>query len=317
MNALRGSIGRRGLLAGLGSVAVTAACAQAPQPVAVRWSSGTAQPALVAPAGAVDCHHHIYDQSYPINAASALRPPDATVADYRQLQQRLRLHRHVVVQPSTYGTNNQGIMDALAAFGDEARGIAVCDTSVTDAELDRMDKAGVRGLRFITSIPGGVPIDMLEPLSARVAELGWHVQLVMAGDEIAARREMLARLRSPVVFDHMGHIPQPQGVDHPGFAVIRAMLERGRTWVKLSGAYIDSKVGPPGYADIAPLAQALVAHAPERLVWGSDWPHPTKPVNDKPDDAALFDLLSVWAPDERVRHAILVGNPATLYGFPV
>lgn len=317
MSGARTGIDRRSVLVGLSAVAVTAARAQTPQAVTVPWSSGTAQPALVAPAGAVDCHHHIYDKSYPINAASALRPPDATVADYRLLQQRLRLRRHVVVQPSTYGTNNQGIMDALAAFGDEARGVAVCDTSVTDAELDRMDKVGVRGLRFITSIPGGVPIDMLEPLSARVAELGWHVQLVMAGDEIASRKEMLGRLRSPVVFDHMGHIPQPQGVDHPGFAVIRAMLEHGRTWVKLSGAYIDSKAGPPGYADIVPLAQALVAQAPERLVWGSDWPHPTMPANNKPDDAALFDLLSVWVPDERVRHAILVDNPAKLYGFPV
>ena len=178
-----------------------------------------------------------------------------------------------------------------------------------------MNKAGVRGLRFITSIPGGVPIDMLEPLSARVNELGWHVQLVMAGDEIAARHDLLARLRSPVVFDHMGHIPQPAGIDHPGFAVLLRMLDGGRTWVKLSGAYIDSKDGPPGYADIVPLAQSLVRHAPERLVWGSDWPHPTMPADNKPDDAALFDLLGVWSPDAAVRDRILVANPASLYGF--
>lgn len=305
---------RRGLLAAA-AVGIAGRAGAQGVPGAVPWSAGIEAPRLVAPPGAVDCHHHIYGSSYPINAAAALRPPDATVADYRLLQRRLGLHRHVVVQPSTYGTNNQGVLDALAAFGEEARGIAVCDTSVTDAELARMDRAGIRGLRFIASLPGGVPTDMMEPLSARVSELGWHVQIVMGGDEIAARRDLLARLRSPVVFDHMGHIPQPQGVDHPAFAVIRTMLDRGRTWVKLSGAYIDSKVGPPGYDDVAPLARALVAAAPERILWGSDWPHPTMPADNKPDDAILLDLLQVWVPDERLRHAILVGNPAACYGF--
>ena len=306
---------RRALLMGSGALLASTAARAQGQAGPVPWSSGTEPPTLVAPPGAVDCHHHIYDASWPINARSALRPPDATVADYRLLQRRLGLQRHVVVQPSTYGTDNQGLLQALAAFGPEARGIAVCDTSVTDAQLETMNKAGVRGLRFITSIPGGVPIEMLEPLSARVNELGWHVQLVMTGNEIAARQDLLARLRSPVVFDHMGHIPQPAGIDHPGFAVLLHMLESGRTWVKLSGAYIDSKAGPPGYADVAPLAQSLVQHAPERLVWGSDWPHPTMPATNKPDDAVLFDLLSVWAPDAAVRGRILVSNPVKLYGF--
>ena len=306
---------RRAVLAGAGALLAAGDARAQGQPGAVPWSTGTEPPTLVAPAGAVDCHHHVYAASWPINARSALRPPDATVADYRLLQRRLGLHRHVVVQPSTYGTDNTGLLQALPAFGPEARGIAVCDTSVTDAQLAAMAKAGVRGLRFITSIPGGVPIEMLEPLSARVNELGWHVQLVMAGDEIAARRDLLMRLPSPVVFDHMGHIPQPAGIHHPGFAVLLHMLAGGRTWVKLSGAYIDTKVGPPGYGDVAPLAQSLVQHAPDRLVWGSDWPHPTMPADDKPDDAVLFDLLSVWAPDPAVRERILVANPAKLYGF--
>lgn len=305
-----------GAASAVGGVTLGAGVAQAQNTgQAVPWSAGTERPTLVVPKLAADCHHHVYDSKYPINARSALRPPDATVADYRLLQQRLGLTRHVVVQPSTYGTDNTGVLEALAAFGPNARGIAVCDTSVTDAQLAAMDKAGVRGLRFITSIPGGVPIEMLEPLSSRVNELGWHVQLVMGGDEIAQRQTLLARLRSPVVFDHMGHIPQPAGTSHPGFGVILTMLDKGRAWVKLSGAYIDSRTGPPGYADVGPLARALVRHAPERLVWGSDWPHPTIPVNDKPDDAMLFDLLAAWAPEVAIRDQILVTNPERLYGF--
>ena len=155
---------------------------------------------------------------------------------------------------------------------------------------------------------------MVEPLSARVADLGWHVQFNVEGEQIVEWSPMLRRLPSSIVFDHMGHAPLPAGTTHPSHRVIRDLIDRGRTWVKLSGAYSNTRVGPP-YPDATEIARAFVTAAPERAVWGSDWPHPTEPIDRKPNDAALFDLLSEWAPDERIRHAILVENPAALYGF--
>jgi predicted TIM-barrel fold metal-dependent hydrolase len=156
---------------------------------------------------------------------------------------------------------------------------------------------------------------MLEPLSKRVNDLGWHIQINAPAAKIMEIMPILeARVSSPIVFDHLAHIPQPDGVNHPLYARVRALLDKGRTWVKLSGAYGDTKVGPPTYADSSVVARAYVKAAPERLVWGSDWPHPTE--KDKwPDDAVLFDLLADWAPDEKVRHRILVENPAALYDF--
>ena len=155
---------------------------------------------------------------------------------------------------------------------------------------------------------------MLETLARRVNDLGWHVQILMLGDHIAANESVLQRLPAPLVVDHLGRIPQPAGVNHPGFATLRRLLDKGRTWVKLSEPYEDTKVGPPTYSDTSSLARAFVKAAPERMLWGSDWPHPTQ--KDKPDDALLFDLLADSTPDESTRRRILVDNPQALYGFP-
>jgi predicted TIM-barrel fold metal-dependent hydrolase len=154
---------------------------------------------------------------------------------------------------------------------------------------------------------------MIAPLAKRVVPLGWHLQINAPADKILEILPILERVPTPLVFDHLAHIPEPDGVNHPLFGKIRALLDKGETWVKLSGAYIDTKVGAPTYQDSSAVARAYVKAAPERLVWGSDWPHPTE--QQKPDDAVLFDLLSDWAPDEAVRHRILVENPASLYGF--
>ena len=155
---------------------------------------------------------------------------------------------------------------------------------------------------------------MIEPLARRIADRGWHVQLNMEADQIAEHADMLKRLPAPIVFDHLGKLPPEQGIRHAAYGVIRGMLDQGKAWLKLSGAYLNTLVGPPAYPDATAMAQAYVTAAPERLVWGSDWPHPT-PVKP-PDDAILFDLLLSWAPDERVRQRILVDNPQKLYGFP-
>jgi D-galactarolactone isomerase len=282
---------------------------------AVPNSAGDQPPRLAAPANACDCHMHIYDAArfLPLRPAARVQT-QASVAQYRLLQRRLGTSRTVIVTPAVYETDNRVTLDAIAQLGG-ARGVAVVHPTVTDAELKRLAEGGIRGIRFTQFDPATAvtTIDMIEPLARRVSDLGWHVQIHMRGDQIAAAVDLWPRLPSTIVFDHMGRLPQPAGIDHPAFAIIRRLIDQGRAWVKISGAYLDTKVGAPNYADATKVAQAFVKAAPERVVWGSDWPHPTE--TDKPDDAVLFDLLADWAPDTAARRRILVTNPETLYGF--
>ncbi len=283
----------------------------------VKWSAGTAAPKLKAPPNATDCHHHVYDAKYPVDPKATLRPTDASVDDYRALQKRIGTTRNVLVQPSTYGTDNRCHLDALAAFGPTARMVAVVNDSVSTEELKRMHALGVRGIRFNLAQAGATTPEMMEPLSRRINDLGWHIQINAPAAKILEVMPILERVPSPIVFDHLAHIPQPEGITHPLYTKVRALMDKGRTWVKLSGAYADTKVGPPTYADSSAVARAYAKAAPERCVWGSDWPHPSEQAKQQlPDDGVLFDLLSDWVPDEKVRHRILVENPATLYDYP-
>jgi predicted TIM-barrel fold metal-dependent hydrolase len=284
-----------------------------PQTGAVPWSAGTELPGTKTPAGATDCHHHIYDLRFPVDPYSTLRPGDATVQDYRLLQQRLGITRHVVVQPSTYGFDNRCMLDALKQFGLlYARGIAAVSPDVTDNELKRLDATGVRGIRFNLGKASATSVDMVKPLAHRIAALGWHVQINTGAEQIAAAADVWKNLPCTIVFDHLAHVREPAD-DSPGFVVVSELLQSGRAWVKLSGAYIDSKLSPPSYSDRTAIARAYVRLAPERLVWGTDWPHPT--AKKLPDDAQLLDLLAEWIPDVKMRNRVLVDNPATLYGF--
>lgn len=286
---------------------------QAAAQTQVPFSAGTEPARTAAPANACDCHIHVFDKRFPMAPGDTRVVPDASVADYRLLQRRLGTSRVVLIQPSTYGLDNACMLAAIAELGASARGVAVVDDKVSDAELKRLDAAGVRGIRFNIARAGATTVEMIEPLSKRVNELGWHVQIHMSGDRIAEIESLLNRLPSPIVFDHLGRIPQPDGASHPAFKVIAGLMDKGRTWVKFSGAYMDTKVGAPGYDDAGTLAQRFIDVAPERIVWGSDWPHPS--AEAKPNDAMLFDLLGRWVPDAERRRAILVTNPAKLYGF--
>ncbi len=273
------------------------------------------RPRLKAPPGACDTHMHIYEDRFPAAPTALLKPPPATVAEYRKLQQRLGLTRTVIVQPSTYGTDNRCTLAAIAALGDGARGVAVVDTSVTDEELARLTKAGIRGIRFLMLKGGALPWDILETMAARVHRFGWHVQLQLDGRELPDREALLRRLPGTLVVDHVGKFFEPVPVDHPAFRVLTRLVEGGRTWVKLSAPYEVSKKGPPNYDDVGALAKALVKLAPERMVWASNWPHPSVSKDEAPDDAVLLDVLLDWAPDDATRRRILVDNPAELYGF--
>jgi D-galactarolactone isomerase len=281
------------------------------------WSAGSTSATLVLPPGAVDCHHHIYDSRYPADARATLRPADATVDDYRLLQARLGTTRSVVVQPSTYGTDNRCLVDALERFGTHARGIAVVDSTVDRAELERLHAAGVRGVRFNLSRPAGAPVEDMEVLARAIAPLGWHMQIHALADELLPVLERLQALPVPVVIDHLSRLPQPRGTDHPVYAALRRRVDLGNTWIKLSGVYHDSVTGAPDYADAAQVFRAWAQAAPERVLWGTDWPHVASMAGEKPmpDDARMLDLVGDWVPDAQHRQRILVDNPVTFYGF--
>ena len=282
----------------------------------VKWSSGTESPRTKVPPDATDCHHHIYDSRYPVDPKAVLRPPDATVADYRMLQKRLGTTRNVIVQPSTYGVDNRLLLEALGQFGlATARGVAVVNPSVTDAELKQLHTAGVRSIRFNLAQSGATILDNVAPLSRRVSALGWNIQVNASADQIADASGIWERVPCPIVYDHLGHLPEPPGIRHPAFGVICKLLQRGKAWVKLSGFYADTKVGPQSYADRVAVAKAYVKEAPERLVWGSDWPHPTEKEDEKPNDAILLDLMAECVPNETMRNRIFGDNAAKLYGF--
>lgn len=284
---------------------------------AVPNSSGLESPRLEAPPNACDCHMHIYDPArFRMAPSPRVAPTDAAVPQYRLLQKRIGTTRVVIVTPRNYATLNDVTLDAISQLGGSARGVAVLHPTVTAAELKQLHDRGVRGIRFSLTDPATavVRLEMVEPLAKRVADLGWHVQFNVDGQQIVEWADLLRRLPTQLVFDHMGHPPLPAGIKHPSHAIIRGLIDRDRAWVKLSGAYSNTRVGPP-YPDATRIAQAFVKAAPERLVWGSDWPHPSEPPDRKPNDALLFDLLSEWAPDEATRHRILVDNPVALYGF--
>ena len=316
-----GSIKRRTFLAGAALAAVAAAVRTSNAQHAVPNSAGIEAPKLKAPANACDCHMHIYDGERfpPARPGSQSRmQSNASAKDYRMLQQRNGTTRTVIVTPAAYVTDNRVTLDGIQQLGAaQTRGVAVLHPTVTDAELKTLADRGVRGIRFTVFDPrsAAVSIDMIEPLAKRVADLNWHVQIHMRGDQIVENGDLLQRLPTQVVFDHLGRLPQPTPLDHAAFKIIRTMLDKGRSWVKLSGAYMDTKVGAPTYADKLAVAQAYIKAAPERVVWGSDWPHPTEKADDKPNDATLFDLLAEWAPDAAQRQRILVTNPEALYGF--
>ena len=285
--------------------------------LAAPFSAGRGRTDVEVPAGACDCHVHLYDARYPAAPQARLRPPDASAADYRQLQQRTGTERVVFVTPSTYGCDNRALHDALAAFGPAARGVAVIDpTTVSDEALHALHAHGVRGIRLNLSL--GVANDPadLAPLARRIAPLGWHLQLLVPAALLEALAPQLEALPVPLVFDHFGRIAPSMAGRHGAHALIVRLLRAGRAWVKLSGGYIVSE-RPAPHDDLAPLARSYIEAAPERVLWGSDWPHASASAGHQPmpDDAQQMNQLARWAGSAAALRRILVDNPAVLYGF--
>lgn len=269
------------------------------------------------PQGTCDCHVHINDPRFAYVAGADLHPAPATVEDYRALQRSLGLSRVVVVQPSSYGIDNRCLVAALGELGANARGVAVVDRQVSEAELQTLHQAGVRGIRFNLLRPSPVDASDLEPLAERIAPLGWHLQLHAGPDQIAALQDRLLHLAVPVVFDHFGRIPPAMGERHPAFHTLCTLLDAGRAWVKLSGNELDGGAEAPAYAAHGTLARALLARAPHFMVWGTNWPHPASPQSGegKVDDRTLLEWIAAVVPDEALLLEVLVSNPARLYGF--
>jgi predicted TIM-barrel fold metal-dependent hydrolase len=283
------------------------------------------------PAGACDCHTHIHGDptTFPFFAGRVYTPEVALPEAMATLHRALGIQRVVIVTPSVYGTDNSATLYGMKPRGADARGVAVIDDRTPESELDAMDRAGVRGIRLNLGTVGtndpAVGGRLLQAAAARARNRDWHVQIYTTLAMIAAIKDLVAASPVPVVFDHFGGARADRGPGQPGFADLLELVRSGKAYVKVSGAYRASALAPD-YPDVVPLAQALIAANPERIVWGTDWPHPDavtrpgrKPTDVNPplpiDDTRLLNQLRVWAPDPTVRRRILVDNPAELYGF--
>lgn len=277
-------------------------------------STGYRRPRLVVPSNACDTHVHFFDRRFPeATTATKATPPDVWIDDYRAVQDRLGTRRVVVVQPTTYGLDNSCQVEGVAGLGKDARLVVVVDETATDAELNRLKDHGACGTRFFMLSGGAVPWTALAPVAARIAPLGWHIELQMNGRDLPGRLALLRSLPVPVVIDHIGRFMDPVGIDDPSFITLLKLMETGRFWVKLSAPYVNSRSGAPRFDDVGTLARELVRRFPERMVWASNWPHPGQA--NHPDEADLLDLLLDWVDSAETRHRILVDNPADLYGF--
>jgi len=286
--------------------AVTAAPCLPPRPVAHAVS-------FDVPAGAWDTHIHAIGAvgRFPLAQDRSYTPAFVPIDNYVALMDELGLAHAALVQPSIYGTDNRALVDALARHPSRFRGVAVVARDATDRELATLHAAGVRGIRANLLNRGGISLDDAHALAQRFAAFGWHLQLQVDVSTFD-RFDDVASLPVEVVVDHLGYMPPEKGPDEPGFRRLLRLVESGRCWVKLSAAYRLTPWRSRGYGAVAPLARALIAANPSRMLWGSDWPH-TDLREDMPDDGELLDLLATWAADEDVRNDILVRNPKSLY----
>jgi predicted TIM-barrel fold metal-dependent hydrolase len=283
------------------------------------------------PTGACDCHTHIHGnpEKFPFFSGRVYTPEIALPEEMAALHKALHIQRVVIVTPSVYGTDNSATLYGMTARGADARGVAVIDDKTPESELDALGQAGVRGVRLNLGTAGisdpSIGRQQFQTAAERMKSRNWHVQIFTTLAMISALKDLVAASPVPVVFDHFGGAQAALGPQQPGFAELVELVRSGKAYVKVSGAYRAAKLAPD-YADVVPLAKALIAANPDRVVWGTDWPHPSgvtppgrKPTDVTPllqiDDGRLLNQLAVWAPDPAIRKKILVNNPARLYAF--
>jgi predicted TIM-barrel fold metal-dependent hydrolase len=273
-------------------------------------------PKFRCPPGTCDSHIHLFGpaDTFPFPPDAPYHARDALPETNIALQEKLGVSRAVIVSAGAYRRNYGVLADALARFPGRFRGIALPPEDMSAAEFERLTHLGVRGMRFMSAGRGSHVPQISESLAARGAEHGWHVQFYPHGADIVDHVERLLALPNTIVLDHFAAVPAAGGIDQPAFKAVLRLLDTGRVWVKLSGPMRCSPRDYP-YAEVTPLARALVRHAPERLVWGTDWPHVNMDGRAMPNDGDLVDLIPEWVPDDAARRRILVDNPTALYGF--
>jgi len=273
------------------------------------------RPKLVAPPGACDTHMHFYDENVPSAPGGPPLPGNFTVPMYQAMQKRLGLERVIVVQPNAYQFDNRVTLDAIRTLGPNAKGVGVVKPDATSAEIVSLTMGGICAQRIFNLPHGAVGFDKMDQVMAKVHPFGWHANIQLDGRDMLKYETQIKKLPGKFVIDHVGKFLEPVPLHHEAFRSLLRLLDTGRCWVKLSAPYEVSRTGPFKYEDVAKLAKALVKHAPERMLWASNWPHPGMTGDKRPDDAAMLDLLLDWAPDDATRKMILVDNPAELYKF--
>jgi 2-pyrone-4,6-dicarboxylate lactonase len=274
------------------------------------------KPKLKAPPGACDAHIHLFGPAakYPFAPDSPYTAHDALPETFFALQDKLGLSTAVIVSPGGYGRNYSLLADVLTKYPKRFRGIALLRDDTPSSEIGRLTRLGVRGMRMMSHKRGQHVPNYSKEIAARVHEHGWHIQFYPHGTDIIDYADKLIALPNPVVLDHFASIPAAGGVDQPAVKAVLKMLDSGKVWLKLSGP-MRCTAEPPPYPSVTPLAHLFVKHAPERMVWGSDWPHVNLDGMMMPNDGDLLDLLAEWVPDSKVRNGILTQNPSALYGF--
>lgn len=273
-------------------------------------------PSLALPPGSCDAHFHVFGPraAFPFSPERTFTPQDAPKERLFALHRMLGFERGVFVQSACHGSDHAVLLDLLAAGAGRYRGVGLLTPQTTDAEIAEMHAAGVCGARFhfFSHLGAPTPYGDIRAVIDRIAPLGWHVAIHVGGQGVLEQYDFIASIRAPVAIDHIGRIDVREGLNGNAFTALRRLLDRGNIWVKLSGMDRITREAYP-YRDAVPFARALAEHAPERVVWGSDWPHPNHTA--VPDDGALVDLIAAIAPDDAIRHRMLVDNPAALFGF--
>jgi predicted TIM-barrel fold metal-dependent hydrolase len=278
------------------------------------------KPSIVLPKGAIDTHVHVFEQRYPLSPGRGYNPPDSPLSELKKLHAVLGIERVVFTQPSVYGTDNAAILDGMAALNaetpDRARAVVAIPLDLPEKELARLDALGARGVRLNTDNVGGMPfgLDKVPELAARIKPFGWHIEWLFPGKDIVSLMPVFAALTVPMSIGHFAYQPATAGVSAPGFQALLELARRGNTWIKISGANRVSETDLPPYDDVRPMAHALIEAAPERVMWGTDWPHPNK-YQVNPNDGDLVDAFGDWVRDEGMRRRIMVDNPAKFYRF--
>ncbi|QKZ05343.1 amidohydrolase family protein [Pseudomonas eucalypticola] len=274
------------------------------------------RPTCVLPRGAWDAHCHVFGPGvdFPYAPDRSYTPPDAPYEQLRSLHDYLGLTRGVIVQASCHGSDNRAMLDAIARSEGRYRGVAIVDGSESDAQLEALDAGGVRGVRFnfVAHLGGAPDLAVFDQTVDRLAGLGWHVVLHLDAQDISTYAQRLQRMPVPFIIDHMGRVKARDGLGQPAFRALLELMENPLAWVKVCGAERVS-AGRRPFEDAVPFAEQLIQAAPDRVLWGTDWPHPNI-SQDMPNDGALVDLMAMFCPDPAQRHKLLVDNPLTLYG---